>query len=394
MAIKDALLSHGREGDLALLTAGGIDPAAFHVTDVPAAVVEAMLPVAARLGLELVTGDDWLLLAGARSRLGAFARPWLQPDPVRDLSHAIGMALPLDHPLQWRHVHGVLDIDAPVIIGILNLAPDSFSDGGDVTDVGSALRAAATMLGGGATMLDVGGESTRPGATPLAEADECARVVPVIAALRAQYPAMPLSVDTVHAATARAALDAGASIINDVTAGRHDPELLRVAAGCGAGVVLSHSRGPLGKLASYDYTDYGGDVTGGVIAELMAAVDAAHSAGVPADGIVLDPGFGFGKTAEQSLALLYQLDGLTQLGRPVLVGPSRKRFLGQATGRDVHDRDRATAAACALAHERGARLFRVHHPAAVRDALAVAAAVASAGAASARDAPSPLAATG
>lgn len=374
-AVRDALLSHGWEGDLAQLTAGGIEPSAYHVTGVSADIVEAMLPVAARLGLELVTGDGWLMLAGARSRFGAFARPWMQPDPVRELSHAIGLVLPLEAPLQWRHAQGVLDIDGPLIVGIINVSPDSFSDGGDVRDIGSALHAAATLVGGGAAILDIGGESTRPGATPLAVADEHDRVIPVVAALRAQYPSMPLSVDTVHADTAEAALDAGASIVNDVTAGRHDPPLLRVVAARRAGLVLSHSRGPLGKLASYEYTDYQGDVTGGVVAELMAAVDAAQAAGVAADNIVIDPGFGFGKTAEQSLTLLHQLDALTQLGRPVLVGLSRKRFLGQATGRDVHDRDRATAAACALAHERGARLFRVHDPAAVRDALAVAAAV-------------------
>lgn len=374
-AIRDALLSHGWEGDLAHLTAGGIAPAAFHVTDLHADIIEAMLPVAARLGLELVTGDDWLMLTGARSRFGAFARPWLQPEPVRDLSHAIGTALPPEHPRPWHHAHGVTDVERPVIVGIINLSPDSFSDGGDVSDVGSALRAAAALIGGGAVMLDVGGESTRPGATPLIGSAECDRVVPVVAALRAEYPDMPLSVDTVHAATADAALDAGASVVNDVTAGRHDPELLRVAAAHGAGVVLSHSRGPIGKLASYEFTDYRGDVTGGVVAELMAAIDTAHAAGVAADSVVIDPGFGFGKTAEQSLVLLHQLDALAQLDRPVLVGLSRKRFLGHATGRDIHDRDRATAAACALAHERGARLFRVHDPAAVRDALAVAAAV-------------------
>jgi dihydropteroate synthase len=205
---------------------------------------------------------------------------------------------------------------------------------------------------------------------------ECARIVPVLEALAKRFAAVPLSVDTVHATTAEAALAAGACIVNDVTAGRHDPELLNVVARRSAGVVLSHSRGRLGHLASYDAADYGGDVTGAVLREIGDAMTAARAAGIALDAIVLDPGFGFSKTASQSLALLNQLDAVVALGRPVLVGVSRKRFLGEATGRPIEDRDRATAAACALAFDRGARLFRVHDAAAVRDALAVAEAVA------------------
>jgi dihydropteroate synthase len=374
-AVRDALLSHGWEGDLARLTAGGLDVAAFHITQIPAGLAEAMLPLAARLGLELVTGDDWLILRGARSRLGAFARPWMQPEPVRDLATAIGMSLPGENDHRWRHARGTVAVEGAVIVGVINVTPDSFSDGAPTISMDEALRRTDELLAGGATLIDVGGESTRPGAEPVTVEIEQRRILAVLAAVAGRHPSLPLSVDTVHASTAEAAIGAGAAIINDVTAGRHDPALLGVAARHRAGVVLAHSRGPLGRLASYDRADYDGDVSSTVARELRAAIETAIAAGIAPDAIVVDPGFGFGKTAPQSLALLDQLDAIVALGHPVLVGVSRKRFLGEATGQPVEDRDRATAAACALAFERGARLFRVHAPAAVRDALAVAQAV-------------------
>jgi dihydropteroate synthase len=179
-----------------------------------------------------------------------------------------------------------------------------------------------------------------------------------------------ISVDTVKSDVARVALDAGAAIVNDVSAFRLDPAMAGVAARSGAGVVLMHSRGGLLEIASYEHADYGGDVVGGVIGELREAFSRATAAGVDAGAIVLDPGLGFSKTAEQSVELFDQLGALQALGRPVLVGPSRKRFLGAVTGLPLEERDRATAAACALAWERGARLFRVHAVAATREALA------------------------
>jgi dihydropteroate synthase len=370
-AVRDALLSHGWEGDLARITADGLDLAGVHVTAVPAAIVEAMLPLAARLGLELITGNDWLILVGARSRLGAFARPWMQPEPLRELATAVGVSLPGANDHQWRHSRGIVAVDRAVIVGVMNVTPDSFSDGALPLSLDHALRRTDELLAGGAALVDVGGESTRPGAEPVTVEAEQVRILPVLSAIAREHPSLPLSVDTVHAATAEAAISAGATIINDVTAGRHDPALLHVAARHQAGVVLSHSRGLLGRLASYDDAEYHGDVAGAVVGELRVAIDAALSAGVVTDAIVIDPGFGFGKTAAQSLLLLDQLDTIGSLGRPILVGVSRKRFLGEATGRPVDDRDRATAAACALAYERGARLFRVHAPAAVRDALAL-----------------------
>ena len=371
-AVRDALLSHGWEGDVASLTAGGLEVAGFHVHDVPDSTLEAMVPLAARLGLELVTGQGWLLLAGPRARLGAFARPWVQPEPVRELAMAIGLAMPPEPVTAWRHARGTIPLDGPVLVGVLNVTPDSFSPPSRVLTTDEALRHLDTLLAGGATVVDVGGESTRPGAEPVPPEVERERILPVIAAIAVRHPDLPVSVDTVHAATARAALEAGAGIVNDVTAGRHDPGLLAVAAQAGAGLVLSHSRGVLGTLTSYEHADYGGDVAGTVVRELCEARDAATAAGAAVATVALDPGIGFGKTPEQSWRLLHHLDALVAVGHPVLVGVSRKRFLAEPTGREVDDRDRATAAACALARDRGAHLFRVHDPAAVRDAVAVA----------------------
>ncbi|HET8833681.1 MAG TPA: dihydropteroate synthase, partial [Gemmatimonadales bacterium] len=178
--------------------------------------------------------------------------------------------------------------------------------------------------------------------------------------------------DTVKAAVARATLEAGAAAINDVSALRLDPAMGPVVAAARAGLVLMHSRGSLLEIASYTHAIYG-DLLSEVVGELRTAVTAAGAAGLPMPAIAVDPGFGFSKTVEQNLLLFDQLESLHALGRPVLVGPSRKRFLGAATGLPLEDRDRATAAACALAWERGARIFRVHDVAAARDALAFAA---------------------
>jgi dihydropteroate synthase len=194
----------------------------------------------------------------------------------------------------------------------------------------------------------------------------------VIEALERRHPDLMISVDTVKSQVARAAIDAGAAIVNDVSAFRLDPAMAGVAATSGAGVILMHSRGGLLEIASYEHADYAGDVVGGVIAELRESLAAATAAGIEAVAIVLDPGLGFSKTVEQSVELFDQLEALQALGRPVLVGPSRKRFLGAVTGLPLDERDRATAAACALAWERGARLFRVHAVAAAREALALA----------------------
>jgi dihydropteroate synthase len=286
------------------------------------------------------------------------------------------MALPPAAAASWQTVRGSVFLDRPVLVGILNVTPDSFSDGGRFAGIEAALAHAEELLAAGATILDVGGESTRPGRTEEVPAEEeLRRVLPVVEGLARRYPDLVVSIDTVKASVARAALEAGAAAVNDVSALRLDPEMGATVAAAKAGVILMHSRGSILEVSSYRHADYGGDVVGGVLAELRKALDLAAGAGIGPESTVIDPGFGFSKTAEQNLLLFDQLPALQALGRPVLVGPSRKRFLGSVTGGPVEDRDRATATACALAYERGARLFRVHDVAAAREALAVAHAV-------------------
>ena len=275
----------------------------------------------------------------------------------------------------WQTGRGAVPLERPVIAGVLNLTPDSFSDGGRYDEPERALEHAAALLEEGATMLDVGAESTGPGSRiPVPVEEEWRRLDPVLRGIVRRFPDVPLSVDTVKAATARRALDAGAWIINDVSGLRLDPALAEVCATHGAGLILMHSRGTVSTMATYEHAQYR-DVAGEVQGELADALAAARARGVPAERIALDPGLGFSKTPEQTYAVLRAVPALAGLGYPVMLGPSRKRFLGAVTGRDVAERDVATAAACALGWMLGARLFRVHAPAPVRDALAVAAAV-------------------
>jgi dihydropteroate synthase len=372
-SVRGALRSHGWEEGLARASASGISPLAFHLTGLDRGALEALVRFGGGLGLEVVTGDDWAILAGSRSRLSAFARPWTAPEPLADVALQVGLAMPAEPDPVWRTARGALSLDRPVILGILNVTPDSFSDGGQYPGTDTAVAHAESLLEDGATVIDVGGESTRPGRTELVPAtEELRRVLPVIQALARRHPDLLISVDTVKSDVARAALKEGAAIVNDVSAFRLDPAMAKVVAASGAGVILMHSRGGLLEIASYDHADYAGDVVGGVLAELRSSLSTAADAGIEAAAIVLDPGLGFSKTVEQSVALFDQLEALQALGRPVLVGPSRKRFLGAVTGLPVQERDRATAAACALAWERGARLFRVHAVAAAREALALA----------------------
>jgi dihydropteroate synthase len=284
-------------------------------------------------------------------------------------------------PLQWRTALGMLRLDRPVVLGILNVTPDSFWDGGRHDSVTAAVRHAATLVDDGADIIDVGGESTRPGAAAVTARVELQRVLPVIEALRARWPHLPLSVDTVKADVARAALAAGAAIVNDVSGLRIDPRLGDVVAAAGAGLILMHSRGTVERMARYELAGYGADCVGDVAAELQEAVQRARSAGVGDDAMVIDPGLGFAKRTDHSLALLAQLERITALGYPVLVGPSRKRFIGEASGGlAAEQRVEGTIAACVIAHLHGARLFRVHDVAAARRALDFAHAVRAAAA--------------
>ncbi len=375
-AVRDALRSHGWEELLAAAAAGGAHPLAFQLTGLDQGALEALVRFAGSLGLEVLTGEDWALLSGSRSRLSAFARPWTAPEGLADAAEQVGLALPGEPPISWRTARGPVPLDRPVLIGVLNVTPDSFSDGGRFVRPDVALEQADSLQREGAAIIDVGGESTRPGReTDVPLDEELRRVVPVVEALVRAFPRLIISVDTVKAAVARAALEAGAAVVNDVSAFRLDPAMAGTVAGSGAGVVLMHSRGSVLELASYRHAEYGNDLVGTVLRELGSAVSAAGAAGIPLDAIVIDPGLGFSKTVDQNLVLLDQLAALQSLGRPVLVGPSRKRFLGEITGLPVEDRDRVTAAACALAWERGARLFRVHAVGAAREALALSSAV-------------------
>jgi dihydropteroate synthase len=380
-AVREALREGGWEVVRAAAAAEGLAPAAVRLIGLSPDALEALRGHAVRtLGLDLLTGPDWAIVAGSRARLSALARPWGGPPELAEVAFAIGLALPADLPAAWVTARGPLPLERPVIAGILNVTPDSFSDGGRWDAPDAALVRAEALIAAGAALVDVGGESTRPGRPdPVPAAEERRRIVPVIEAVTRHFPDALVSVDTVKAEVARAAIDAGAAVVNDVSGGRLDPDMAATVAAAGAGFVLMHSRGTTGTMATYDHAEYGGDLVGAVVAELRAAVDATVGAGVQPDRIVVDPGLGFAKTPAQSLALLDELGALRALARPILIGPSRKRFLGEATGRGVEDRDRATAAACVVAWERGARLFRVHDPAAVRDALAVAAALDGAG---------------
>ncbi|HEX6050220.1 MAG TPA: dihydropteroate synthase [Gemmatimonadaceae bacterium] len=260
------------------------------------------------------------------------------------------------------------------MLGILNVTPDSFSDGGRFVSVESALRHAERMVAEGADGIDIGGESTRPQApTPVTEEDEIRRIVPVVAAVRDAFADLPISVDTTKASVASAALAAGADIINDVSAFRLDPSMGEIAASNDAGVVLMHSRGGVTEMGTYQYAQYGRDVVGDVVAELRSAVAAAKTAGIPDASIVLDPGIGFAKRSEHSLEVLHSLGRLVALGYPVLVGVSRKRFVGELSGvTNAAERVAGTVGANVVALLGGARLFRVHDVAPNRQALAVA----------------------
>jgi len=276
----------------------------------------------------------------------------------------------------WHTARGELRLDRAAVVGVLNLTPDSFWSGSRAAGVDAGLARAGRMLEDGASLLDVGGESTRPGAAAITADAEIERVVPVVRAIARAFPDARISVDTTKRVVARAALEAGAAAINDVSALRLDPELAHVVASHDAGLVLMHSRGTVETMASYALAAYGPDPVAEIVAELRAALDAARAAGVADECIVLDPGLGFAKRTEHSVAALAQLDRILTLGRPVMIGPSRKRFIGELTrGLPVEQRLEGTIAACVAGYLRGARLFRVHDVAPVRRALDIAEAV-------------------
>ncbi len=371
-AVRAALAARGWETQPAWFAAVGIQPIVVLIEDISEAEREALVHWGTKSGADVLTGDGWALVAGAASRIAPLARYDRAPAELARLAPALGrvLAARAEPPLTWAIRGTELSLDKPVIIGIVNVTPDSFSDGGHLPSAEAAIAHGEKLMADGSRLLDVGGESTRPGAEPVGSKEEIARVVPVIRGL-VQRGLGPVSVDTRKAEVARAALEAGAAVINDVSALRFDAGLAAVVQDAQAGMILMHMRGTpatMDDLAKYDH------VAAEVATELAAWAAQAEEQGIARGRIVVDPGFGFAKTATHNFRLLDELATIVALGYPVAVGLSRKRFLGAATGRPVDDRDRATAVACALAWERGARLFRVHDVALTREALALASA--------------------
>jgi dihydropteroate synthase len=258
----------------------------------------------------------------------------------------------------------------PAVMGVVNVTPDSFSDGGRFLDSGAAVEHGLLLVEQGADLVDVGGESTRPGSDPVPAGVELIRVIPVIERLVAVGVAV--SVDTMKSEVAAAALDAGARMVNDVTALRHDPRMADVVAAHGAALCLMHMKGEPKTMQDDPRYD---DVVAEVSGFLEQRVAVAVAAGIDPDSICIDPGIGFGKTLAHNVRLLKELDVICEIGPPVVVGTSRKRFIGSITGREESDRVAGTLATSVMALEKGAAIFRVHDVRDNRDALDVAAAI-------------------
>ena len=259
----------------------------------------------------------------------------------------------------------------PLIMGVLNVTPDSFSDGGAFLTVDQAVSHAIQMQDEGADIIDLGAESSRPGAQPIDEREELRRLMPVLEAVR-QAVSLPLSVDTTKAAVARRAIQAGASIVNDITALRSDPTMAGLVAETGAAVVLMHMQGTPRTMQQAPHYE---SVVDEICAFLRDRIQAALDAGIRASQIILDPGFGFGKLQEHNLRLLAEFDLFTRLGHPVLVGVSRKQFIGNLVDRPVHERGYGTAGAIAVAVLKGAHILRVHDVRAMKDTASVVSAI-------------------
>lgn len=287
---------------------------------------------------------------------------------------------------RWRYIHLVFHWktltrqakdrliefpDRPLLMGVVNVTPDSFSDGGRYLDAAAAVAHALRMVEEGADLLDIGAESTRPGADPVDDAEERRRAIPVVTAV-ARSVTVPISIDTSKASVAQAALDAGAVVVNDVTALRGDPAMVDVIARTGAGVVLMHMQGTPRTMQQAPHYE---DVIGEVSAFFEERIRFVTAHGVGQRQIVLDPGLGFGKLLVHNLTLLAQLPLFARLGCPLLIGVSRKAFLGQLVDRPVQERQWATAAAVAMAVDRGAGILRVHDVGAMKEVVQVTTAI-------------------
>jgi len=254
------------------------------------------------------------------------------------------------------------------LMGIVNVTPDSFSDGGSYLDPAQAVQHGMDLASQGADLLDIGGESTRPGSAPVSAKEEANRVVPVIKGLRKELPDILLSIDTTKASVAHLAVEAGVDIVNDVSAGTQDPEMFNLVASSDVGYILMHMQGtPQSMQQNPAYRD----VVSEVISFLQDRLNKAIAAGIAKDRLAIDPGIGFGKTLEHNLALLSELSAFTQLGHPLLLGVSRKRWIGELTGQSVEHRLAGSLAGAAACIERGAHLLRVHDVAETKDLIRV-----------------------
>lgn len=280
----------------------------------------------------------------------------------------------MSQPAAWQIRGGSIALDRPVVMGILNVTPDSFSDGARYTDPEAALEHALAMVDEGADLVDIGAESTRPGAEPVAADEEWRRLAGTVEALARR--GITVSIDTMKGEVAERAIESGAAIVNDVSALRTSPEIGDLCARTGAGLVLMHMRGE--PRTMQEDTGYD-DVVGEVASWLADRAEAARAAGCAAEQIVIDPGIGFGKSTDGNLTLLARTGDFVRTGYPVLVGPSRKSFIGRTLDVPVPERLEGTLAACLAAFERGARIFRVHDAGAARRALDMADAIRRAG---------------
>ena len=257
------------------------------------------------------------------------------------------------------------------IMGILNVTPDSFSDGGSFYDPKAALVQVRRLIADGAAIIDVGGESTRPYAEPVTVEDELHRVIPIIQTIRS-FSEITVSIDTSKAEVARQALQAGADIINDVSGLRNDPEMIDVVRNCDAELIIMHMQGTPGTMQDAPHYQ---DVVEDVLSFFRERLDFLQTGGIDLNRVIIDPGIGFGKKLEHNLQLLNRLERLAELGRPVLLGHSRKRFLGDLTGLEANQRDAITSVVSALSLDKNVSIFRVHDVATTQAALQVAGAI-------------------
>lgn len=322
-----------------------------------------------------VERSDVLIMGTLKQYYELCRRLLRQPFSMKKLSEEIRQILTniSKETFIWRVKGKEIELGKKTLImGVVNVTPDSFSDGGLYIDKNKAFKHALELYENGADIIDIGGESTRPFAEPVSMEEEIARVVPVIEMIKNHNKDILVSVDTYKSETARRALDAGADIVNDISGLNFDDNMKNVVAKSGAGLILMHTRGkPQDMQKDTDYEDFMGEV----IDYLANSIDMAVNAGIEKDSIVIDPGIGFGKKFEHNLFILKKLKEFSLFGLPILIGTSRKSFLGKITGKDASERDDETMVSVAIAIANGAHIVRVHEVKRMRDAVKVADAI-------------------